>query len=466
MQATLTGHGKSIPVHKGQPIFGVFREFRQDALAFLEGSWRTYGDHFVTKLGPMTVQVISSPLLAQEALTTRKHLLRRSERFEGGTPLTYILGLSLITIDGDSWLLKRRMMQPVFHRSNIVAMGAKIQAAGEAMLERWSQVPPDQTVELTREMKLVTLDIINRTMFSYDVLRDVDRVGGVVDAALEFIAARTGNPLALPARWKFIPSHKKFWNERAKLDDYLFRMIRERRAALARGERKNDLLEMLIEAQDVDTGERMNDQQVRDEVSGIYGAGHETTALALTWAWHALDHHPDVLAKLRAEVDMLGHAVQASDLPNLPYTLAMIEETMRLYPPVPMTVRVAFEKTELGGAPIPEADLVFIVIRNIHRHPDYWPDPLEFRPERFLAENKAALNRNAYMPFLTGPHMCIGNHFALMEGQLLLAMMAQRFDLSESPKQSGEGKMAITMRPRFGLPVRITPRNSNLQSRS
>src|SRR4030095_11540021 len=173
------------------------------------------------------------------------------------------LGLSLITIDGESWLIKRRMMQPVFHHSNITAMGDKMQSAGEAMLERWSELPTDAAVELTKEMKLVTLDIINRTMFSYDVFREVDRVGGVVDSALDFITSRAGNPFALPARWTIIPSHKKFWDERAKLDEFLFRMIRASRAALANGEHKDDLLEMLIEAQDADTGEVMNDQQVR-----------------------------------------------------------------------------------------------------------------------------------------------------------------------------------------------------------
>jgi cytochrome P450 len=459
MEATVSNHEKSLPVHKGEPIFGIARQFRRDALKFLEHSWHTHGDHFVTKLGPLSLHIISNPQLAQEALTVRKHVLRRSQRFEGGTPLTYILGLSLITTDGDPWLVKRRMMQPVFHRSNIAAMGDKLQAAGEAMLGRWSQLPADKTVDLTKEMKLVTLDIINRTMFSTNVLLDADQVGGVVDSALEFIAARARNPFALPARWRIIPSHKRFWDERAKLDEYLFRMIRERRAALAQGERKKDLLEMLIEAQDADTGERMNDQQIRDEISGIYGAGHETTALALTWAWHALNKHPDVLAKIRAEVDALGHTVQASDLSNLPYTLAVLEETMRLYPPVPMTVRFAFELTKLGDTPIPKGNLVAIAIRNIHRHPDYWQDPLTFKPDRFLPENKASLSRNAYMPFLTGPHMCIGNHFALIEGQLLLAMMVQSYDVTESPKQSDEAKMAITMRPKYGLPVRITARN-------
>jgi cytochrome P450 len=244
------------------------------------------------------------------------------------------------------------------------------------------------------------------------------------------------------------------------LDEYLFRMIRERRAALANGEHKGDLLEMLIEAQDADTGEMMNDEQVRHEVAGIYGAGHETTALALSWAWHVLNKYPAVLAKVRAEVDTLGHDMQVSDLPNLPYSLAVLEETMRLFPPVPMTVRAAFEETEIGGRAIPQGQLAMIVIRNIHRHPDYWQAPAEFRPERFLPENKTSLNRNAYMPFLTGPHMCIGNYFALMEGQLLLAMMVQKVDLRESPMQSDEGKMAITMRPINGLPVTITPRDS------
>ena len=458
---TIAGNtNKMLPVYKGEPIFGVFREFRRDALTFLEQSWKKYGDHFITRLGPFRLHVLSDPQLAQEALTTRKHVLRRSNNFEGGTPLTYILGLSLITIDGDSWLLKRRMMQPVFHRSNILAMADKIQAAGEAMLERWSTIPGEKMIELTQEMKLVTLDIINRTMFSTNIMQEVDRVGDVVDSALEFIAARAGNPLSLPARWTIIPSHKKFWDERAKLDEFLFRMIRERRAALAKGERKNDLLEMLIEAQDADTGGRMNDQQVRDEVSGIYGAGHETTALALTWAWHALNSHPEALAKLRAEIDALGHPVQAGDLPHLPYALAVIEETMRLFPPVPITFRSAVDATELGGTMIPKGDLLGIVIRNIHRHASYWQVPHEFHPERFLPGNKTALNRNAYMPFLSGPHMCIGNHFALLEGQLLLAMMAQRYDLIESPRQSDEGRMAITMRPKNGLPVAIAPRKS------
>ncbi len=199
MEATIKGSEEKIPIYKGHPVFGVFQEFSRNSIAFLENHWHALGDHFITRLGPMPLHVVSDPLVAQEALTVRKHVLRRSDRFEGGTPLAYILGLSLITIDGESWLLKRRMMQPVFHRANITAMGDKMQAAGEAMLERWSQLSTDKTIELTREMKLVTLDIINRTMFSYDVLREVDRIGGVVDSVTRF-HRRTRRQSICPAR--------------------------------------------------------------------------------------------------------------------------------------------------------------------------------------------------------------------------------------------------------------------------
>jgi len=458
MKSTIDQNTEMLPHHRGLPFLGAMRDFQRDPVAFLDLAWRMYGDHFTTKLGPRALDVISNPLLAQEVLTTHKHVLRRSDRFEGGTPLTYILGLSLITTDGDGWLAKRRMMQPVFHRNNIAAMGSKMQFAGEAMLERWAKLDTGQTIDLTQEMKLVTLDIINRTMFSTNILAEVDQVGGVVDSALEFIAAYASNPFSLPARWRIVPSHKKFWDERAKLDEYLLRVIRERRTLLAKDERKGDLLEMLIEAQDADTSEMMDDQQIRNEVAGIYAAGHETTALALSWAWHALNKFPDVLAKLRAEIDALGHDVQAIDMPQLPYTLAVLEESMRLFPPVPFVTRKVYQTTEIGGIPVPQGYITVISIRNIHRHPDYWQDPLEFRPERFLPENKSTLNRIAYMPFLSGPHMCIGNNFSLMEGQLLLAMMAQKFDVVESPMQSDEGKTKITMHPKNGLPVKITPR--------
>ena len=219
---------------------------------------------------------------------------------------------------------------------------------------------------------------------------------------------------------------------------------------------------MLLDARDEDTGEGMNDEQVRNEVITIYGAGHETTAVALTWTCYALNQHPDVLKALQSEVDtaLQGRTPTMADLPNLPYTLQVFEETLRLFPPVPLSVRMAYEPTQLDGYAVPKNQLVAIGINNMHRHPDFWEQPEAFMPERFAPENKAKLNRIAYLPFFTGPHLCIGSNFALMEGQLLLAMMVQRYAMRMTPNQKVEKEVAITMRPKHGLPVTLQRRSA------
>lgn len=455
---------RSFPKIKGQPILGSMLDFRKDPVVFLEQAWKAHGDAFITSLGPRKLVVVSHPKLANEVLIERKHIFKRSNIFEGGTPLTYVLGLSLITTDGESWLAKRRLMQPIFHRQRIAGMGDTMVEAGQLMLARWAKRSADPAaLNFGEEMKTVTLDIINRTMFSTNVLPEIDKIGHTIDDSLTWISGRINNPIQLPARWP-TPANRRFWSNRARMDEYLYKIIRERRAAFdagARAQENSDLLDMLLAARDEDTGAGMNDEQVRNEVAGIYGAGHETTAIALTWTWHMLNQHPAALAKLQAEVDRVlegGRAPSMADLPNLPYTLACIEETMRLYPPVPLTVRVAYEDTQLDGVDVPKRTGALIAIRNIHRHPDFWPDADAFKPERFLPENKAKLNRNAYMPFLTGPHMCIGNHFSLMEGQLLLAMMARHYVVRETPNQTVTPQVAVTMRPKGGLWVTLERR--------
>ena len=243
-----------------------------------------------------------------------------------------------------------------------------------------------------------------------------------------------------------------FHQSLAALDEYLYGIIRSRRIS---DEHPGDLLDMLLSARDEDTGESMNDEQIRNEIATIYGAGHETTAVALTWAWFALHQHPEALKKLQEELDRVlqGRMPSVSDLPHLPYTQAVFEETLRKFPPVPMTVRVAYEDTQVGEYAYPRGTVAAISIYNIHHHPDYWEEPNRFSPERFLPENKEKLNRLAYIPFLAGPHLCIGNNFALQEGPLLLAMMAQRYDLKLVPGQEIIRDVAVTMRPKYGLIV-------------
>lgn len=447
----------AVPILKGRPLIGHLPEFRRDPLALLETGWRQAGEVYALNVGPRTLIVVSHPDLAQTMLVDGKHLFQRTRTFNGGTPLTFILGLSVLTTDGDSWLAKRRLMQPIFHRARIQAMGATMAEAAQRMLARWEGRPAGSVLDLADEMKLVTLDIINRTMFSADVLPEVGQIGETVDISLHYITDRLRALVPVPASWP-TPANRRFQKARATLDGYLYRLIRERRQTTAR---PGDLLDMLLDARDEATGLGMDDEQVRNEVVTVYGAGHETTALALTWTWYALSQNPDVRRKLQQEVDtvLAGRAPTPADLPRLSYTLAVLEESMRLYPPVPFTARTAEQAAELGGYAIPKGAFVLVAINNLHRHPEFWDEPEAFRPERFLPENKARLHRQAYMPFLTGPHLCIGRDFALMEGQLLLAAMAQRYDLPVAPGQTVEKDVAVTMRPRHGLKVQLTRRN-------
>jgi cytochrome P450 len=449
---------REVPILKGLPFIGNIPDFRKDTVEAIYNGWKRAGDVFNIKVGPRTIRVISDPKLAQDVLIGQKQIFQRPRMVKGGTILTYLLGTSILTIDGDLWLSKRRMMQPIFHKQRIQAMGDQMVDAGAQMLKRWESRPADAPMNLSEEMKMVTLDIINRTMFSVDVLPDIDRVGSMMDVSLHYVADRTRSMVQIPESWP-TPANLRFKQSRAILDEYLYKIIRERRNS---GQHPGDLLDMLLAARDEETGEGMNDEQVRNEVATIYGAGHETTAVALTWAWYALNQNPDVLKKLQDEIDTVlqGRAPTIRDLPKLPYTLAVFEETMRAFPPVPLTVRIAYEDTQVGEYAFLKGTFTMIAIYNIHNHPEYWEAPGLFMPERFLPENKSKLNRLAYMPFLTGPHLCIGNNFALMEGPLLLAMMAQRYDLKLVPGQEIARDVAITMRPKYGLQVQRIPRGT------
>lgn len=387
---------KPIPQLPGWPLIGNAPELQRDALTVLDKAWKDLGDIFQLKIGPQAMVILSHPKLAQDVLIEGKHLFQRPAGFEGGTLLALFLGESVLTVDGDSWLMKRRLMQPIFHRQRIVSMGDKMSAAAETMLTRWRDLakdPNSTTVNLPEEMKLVTLDIINRTMFNVNVLPDVDRVGHVVDVGVHFMNRYAQSPVRLPLHWP-LPSHRRFQEAKRTLNDFLDEVIRNRRTEkAAHPEHQNgDLLDMLLEAQDEETGIMMTDEQVRSEVATIYGAGHETTALALTWTWYALMQNPDKLKRLQAEVDRVlqGRAPTMGDLPNLPYTLATLEEAMRMYPPVPMTVRMADEDAQLGDYHIPKGTLVSIAMLNIHHHPDFGPTRTPSSRSAFCRRTKPA----------------------------------------------------------------------------
>jgi len=422
-----------------------------------------YGDVARFRVGPRTVHLISHPDLAQEVLVKQKEIFFKiQEGTDKKIGLGLVLGEGLLTNrDHDSWFTRRRMLQPVFHRRRIVTMADEMVAAGRKMLSRWEEIYASEGVfDVHEEMMRVTLDVINRTMFGADVTREAGRVGTAMTVLTRYAFAQAGNPFSVPP-WVPTRRNQEFHRALETIDSVVLDLIRARQAARSSGEQlRGDLLDMLLDAEDAETGEHMTDQEVLDEVKTIFAAGHETTANALTWTWLLLSEHPEVGEKLVAELDTVlgGRAPDLADVPNLHFTRQVFDEALRLYPPVPALVRRVVRPSILGGYEIPVGSRALISIYNIHRHPQFWEEPNRFEPERFSPEQRASDHDLAYIPFGAGQHKCIGNNLALMEGPLLLAMIAQRYELDLEPGRPVEREVAVTMRPKEGVYVRLRPR--------
>ena len=444
------------PIVKVNPLTAVLRGSGTQPLLLFENGWRQHGNMFRLQIGPRQLNIVSHPDYAHEILVNQRDQFHKPGVAPRGDLLSIVLGQGLITnYDRDSWLSQRRMMQPMFHRKRLQIMSEKMQAAGGRMLSRWASLPTDQPVDITDEMMTVTMDIITETLFSTNILDRAQKLGHSVGDALHFAFARRGI-IQLPL-WLPTPANRKFKQAIQTLDETVYWFIDQR---LAENKSYDDLLSMLIEARDEETGEGMSRLQLRDEVTTFFGAGHETTSNALSWALFLLARHPEIMTRLQAEVDgvLNGRLPGFDDLPNLPYTKMVLEEAMRLYAPAPIIPRYTLEETQVGGLRVPADTLSLISVWNIHRHPDFWDAPEQFQPERFAPEATKARHRMAYMPFGGGQRMCIGNNFAMIEGQMLLAMMIQTYAFELDPAYEPELDLAITLRPGNGLPMRLRRR--------
>lgn len=430
-------------------LVGIPR-FRSDALGGFRFGWSKYGDLYHVTMGWRDLWVCSHPDLVREVLVEGRDRWRRIDTNGGGREmgLGLALGDGLLTTDGPDWQWRRRIVNPAFHRQRIDGMVEEMVACGEEMLDRLSMAAAGrEPVDLLLEMKRVTQNIISRTMFSTEIAEDADRVGEAVDVALQYVAKRSRAIVSVPT-WIPTASARRFGRAMADLDDVIYRIIEQRRSS---GESGDDLLGMLLDAVDEETGKKLSDTQIRNEVATVYGAGHETTANALTWTWHELMRSPDVLCRLQSEVDQ----VAGPDLGRLEYTKGVLEEVLRFRPPVPVNGRVATDATTLGGYRVEPGAIALLIVNNIHRHPDFWDSPDNFHPDHFTAEAKKARDRHAWVPFGAGPHLCIGNNFAMIEGTILLAQMARHLTFEPAVPLPRSSSLAVTLKPRNGLPVRV-----------
>ncbi len=367
-----------------------------------------------------------------------------------------LVGKGLLSNDGESWLRQRRLAQPAFHRGQIHEMGSVMTAAVERRFSRWEQAArSEEVVEFDREMMEMTLEIAGRTLFSVDLTGEARNVGDVFGRLNELFTKLVVSPISLyTMRIPFWPSTRSVTRDVGALDQLIYAMINQRRVT---GEPGNDLMGMLLTARDEDTGEGMDEKQLRDEVITLLIAGHETTTLLLTWFFYCLGKNPELEAQVQDEVDrtLSGRLPTVEDIPKLVFTRQVIDETMRLYPPAYALSRWCAEDDVIGGFDTPASAVITLSPFVTHRMPEFWPRPNEFDPERFNPANKNDRPRFAYIPFGAGPRQCIGEGFALTESVLVAAAIAQRFRLRIPDGYVAQLDPQITLHPKNGMPLQF-----------
>jgi cytochrome P450 len=368
------------------------------------------------------------------------------------------LGKGLITLEGDTWKAHRRTMSPAFDLRSVASYTPIMTAAAEELVAEWSALDPNTGVDVCDSMMEVTLKIISRTMFSSDsddIMSIMGHAAGRYQATVRpNILDLLGVPLWLAGLGRNKAAHRAF----AEFDTVIDRLI-ESRVRDVQGAPK-DLLARLIAARDEHTGVGMSAQEVRDHIVTMFMAGHETTAMAMTWAWYLLSQHPAQEAKLHAELQSVlgGRPPTHEDLGKLTYSRMVIEESMRIYPTVPAMEREALADDTLAGRPVPKGSTVMIVPWVLHRHHKLWKNPGRFDPERFSAEQSAARPRFSYLPFGGGRRICIGAAFAIAEATILLATLAQHFQPRLVPGHRVDPQGLITLRARHGMKMLLSPR--------
>jgi cytochrome P450 len=451
------------PGPRGHPLFGLINEFQQDMLGFYRTAKDAYGDVVRLRLLWVNTYAITHPDAVHYVLQEHNRNYQRN-RFVNDLIKRY-LGKGLFTLDGESWLSRRRLMQPAFHRHRLQGLATLMTTATETMLAEWARQPATTPLAIDQEMMKVTLQIAGQALFSVDLLGDAKKVGDAFVETTGYTSKRMQTPFLLP-RFVPTPENRRFQQAVQTLDQTIYGMIRARRRLEERGQNPPgaaeaaDLLAMLMAARDEESGAAMSDEQLRHEIALLIFAGHDTTANALTWAFYLLSHHPAEEAKLHAELACVlqGRTPTIDDLPKLPYTRMVIEETLRLYPPAWTIGRQSIAADTIGGYQIPAKANLIVPIYVIHHDSRWWPEPERFDPERFTPERSAARHKFAYLPFGGGPRLCIGSNFALMEAQLVLATVAQRYRLRLVADHPVQPKPVVMLCPSAGLPMILEPR--------
>jgi cytochrome P450 len=434
---------------KGTFVVGNLFEAWADPLALFAEATRAHGENVRLRFAYLDYLLVGDPAAVQHILVQGAKTYTKSRNYQG---LKVVLGEGLLTSEGDFWKKQRKLSQPAFHREHMEGFLTEMVRSTSDMLDRWErEVALGESFDLHREMMRLTFRVVGKTLLSTDLDGEAKVVGEALGVALEWANQHVESVVRIPP-WVPTPRNLRFLRAKETLDRFVMRIIEERRAS---GDAGEDLLGMLMSAVDADTGERMSDAQLRDEILTLVLAGHETTANALSFLFYLLSTHPDVRRRVAAEAESVlsRRAPTLADLKRLEHTTMVIEETMRLYPPAWVFERQAVADDAFGDLVVPKGTVVGISPFVIHRNPRLWDNPEGFDPERFAKSKAEARNKYAYLPFGGGPRFCIGNAFAMMEMQVIVPMVLARTRLDLVPGFRLELDPSVTLRPKRGIPM-------------
>jgi cytochrome P450 len=431
---------------------------QSNTLQFLTDLNRDYGDFVQIASGPLNLIFLNHPRHVQHILLDNHHNYGK-DTFQY-RQLSRITGNGLLVSDPPYWLHQRRLIQPAFSRPRIQEWIPLISTSVQSLLDRWEQSSAAQApLDVDQEMMRLALEIVGKALFSLDLSKDAQELTQSVMIALDHIVMSVRQPFSMP---EFVPTPENIRFRRAieRLDQVIEQLIEERLSVDNHTHPPLDLMGMFLSARDPETGQGMNVSAIRDEIITLLIAGHETVASALTWTWFLLSQHPQARDRLAAEARQIldpRRLPEPQDYNHLVYTRAVFAEALRLYPPAWIITRKALEEDRLDDFRIPRGATVIISPYILHRHSEFWEDPHQFIPERFLVGGKTAAHRFAYIPFGGGPRLCIGNNFAEIEATIILAMISQRYTLEVIDPQQVKMDALVTLRPHAGLPMWIKP---------
>lgn len=433
-------HLKTPPSPRGHWLLGHVRDMQHDTLNFLSRLAHEYGDVARIRFLAKPLYVVSHPDGTRQILQ-KNHLNYDRSSFYHDL-LRPFLGNSLPLSDGALWQRQRHLMQPAFHKQRITNAATQMVKAGDVLLKHWEgRTNQDEPLDIYKDMTRLTLSVVGMILFGLDLVAE-NPMGQAFKTLVPAIADYTFlpfPPLSVPT-----PRNRRIQSTVHTLNMLVYDLIRERR------EQKTDtgdLLSLLLASEE--DGSDMSEQQLRDEVVALFFAGYETSANALTWALYEISQHPEVEHRLWEEINTVLHGKPptVADLSQLPYVRMVIDETLRLYPPAMVLARRALADDNICEYRIPANALVMPNIYASHHHPEYWEEPEAFVPDRFSPDHPCKGVHTAYFPFGGGPHICLGNNFALMEAQILLTMMVQHYQFQLAPGQTVEPIQKLTLRP-------------------